>query len=210
LLDLVKAVDEIVKEGAVSRRTGTPNRHAPNTIRSYLHSHGWLCEDLRIALMKANPSYEAGQAAFGQGLEHLTEDAHRKESTMDSLKVSDAAAGAVAVAPRVTLEDIEGAIAERHHLTADQAVRPDSYMLQKHPQLSMLSICILVMKNGFSVIGHSAPASPENFNAELGKKLAYENAIRQLWPLMGFALRDKLHTTATEIAMAERLKGAQA
>jgi hypothetical protein len=48
------------------------------------------------------------------------------------------------------------------------------------------------MKNGFIVIGHSAPASPENFNAELGRKFAYENAIRQLWPLMGFALRERL------------------
>jgi hypothetical protein len=42
------------------------------------------------------------------------------------------------------------------------------------------------------VIGKSAPASPENFNAELGKKFAYEDAVRQLWPLMGFALRDRL------------------
>jgi hypothetical protein len=49
------------------------------------------------------------------------------------------------------------------------------------------------MRNGFTVIGKSAPASAANFNAELGKKLAYEDAIRQLWPLMGFSLRDRLH-----------------
>jgi hypothetical protein len=58
-----------------------------------------------------------------------------------------------------------------------------------------LSICLLVMKNGFVVIGKSAPASPENFNRELGKKFAYEDAVRQLWPLMGFALRDRLSRT---------------
>jgi hypothetical protein len=37
-----------------------------------------------------------------------------------------------------------------------------------------------------------ARASPENFNADLGRKFAYEDAVRQLWPLMGYALRDKL------------------
>jgi len=55
-----------------------------------------------------------------------------------------------------------------------------------------LSICILMMKNGFIVIGKSAPASAANYDAELGRKFAYEDAIRQLWPLMGFALRDRL------------------
>lgn len=48
------------------------------------------------------------------------------------------------------------------------------------------------MQNGFTVIGKSAPASPENFNAELGRQFAYDDAVRQLWPLMGYALRDKL------------------
>ena len=48
------------------------------------------------------------------------------------------------------------------------------------------------MRNGFTIIGKSAPASPANFNAEFGQKLAYEDCIRQLWPLMGFSLRDRL------------------
>ena len=115
---------------------------------------------------------------------------------MSSLEQSDAEAGKHAVAPRVTLADIEGAIAERHHITGSVAVwrqggcepRP---LPDRHP-LNLLSICILVMTNGFTVIGKSAPASPENFNAEFGRKLAYEDCIRQLWPLMGFSLRDRL------------------
>ena len=41
-------------------------------------------------------------------------------------------------------------------------------------------------------MSHAAISASANFNAELGRKLAYEDAIRQLWPLMGFALRDKL------------------
>ncbi|MBB5051110.1 hypothetical protein HNQ36_001064 [Afipia massiliensis] len=123
---------------------------------------------------------------------------------MDSLKVTDAAAGAVAVAPRVTLADIEGAISARFDLgpnalfTALGAVStenggdgsPPSYDVVQ--SLKCFSVCLLVMKNGFTVIGKSAPASAENFNAELGRKFAYEDAIREIWPLMGFSLRDRL------------------
>jgi hypothetical protein len=106
-----------------------------------------------------------------------------------SIQETDRESAANAVAPRVSLADIEAAINARYDLTADKAVGPD--VPQVEP-LKLLSICILVMKNGFTVIGKSAPASPANFNTELGRKLAYEDAIRQLWPLMGFALRDRL------------------
>ncbi len=108
---------------------------------------------------------------------------------MDSLKTSDAEAATHAIAPRVTLDDIKAAIAAEYHLTGDQAVGDD---VPKVPSLGVLSICILVMKNGFTIVGKSAPASPANFNAEFGRKLAFEDCIRQIWPLMGFALRDKL------------------
>jgi succinyl-CoA synthetase alpha subunit len=108
---------------------------------------------------------------------------------MDSLQTTDAAAAAVAVAPRVQLKDIEAAIKARYDMTAANAVGEN---VPHVPELDLLSICILVMQNGFTVIGKSAPASAENFNADLGRKFAYEDAIRQLWPLMGFALRDKL------------------
>lgn len=113
---------------------------------------------------------------------------------MSSLHETDRAAAAVSVAPRVTLADIEGAIVERHHFTAGEAVVALGAPVSA--PLSLLSLCILVMKNGFTVIGKSAPASPENFNAELGRKFAYEDAIRQLWPLAGYALREKLAAAA--------------
>lgn len=58
--------------------------------------------------------------------------------------------------------------------------------------LGVLTICLIVTRNGFTIIGKSAPASTDNFDADLGRKLAYEDAVRQLWPLMGYALREKL------------------
>jgi hypothetical protein len=106
-----------------------------------------------------------------------------------SLEQSDAEAAAHAVAPRVSLADIEDSILEQHYLQGPAISFVP--MRSNHPLFS-LTICVLVLKNGFTIVGKSAPASPANFNAELGRKLAYEDCVRQIWPLMGFALREKL------------------
>lgn len=96
---------------------------------------------------------------------------------MESLKATEAASAAVATAPRVTLESMEAKIASENYTLVD----------------GILTLCTIKMVNGFYVTGESAPASPANFNADLGKKFARENAIRQLWKLEGYALREKLH-----------------
>lgn len=57
---------------------------------------------------------------------------------------------------------------------------------------SCLTVCCLTLRNGFTVTGESACASPENFNAELGQKIAKANARDKIWPLLGFRLRDQL------------------
>jgi len=62
-----------------------------------------------------------------------------------------------------------------------------------HPSLEVLTVCVLVTRNGFTLLGKSAPASAENFDHETGKRFAREDAVRQLWPLMGYNLRQKLH-----------------
>ena len=108
----------------------------------------------------------------------------------EALEVTERRSAEVATKPRVALQDIKDAIAKRYDFTADAAIF--GMGMTPAPGLDVLSICILVMRNGFTVIGKSAPASPENFNADLGRDYAYEDAVKQLWPLMGFALRDKL------------------
>lgn len=92
-------------------------------------------------------------------------------------------------APRVTPTDIEAAIASEFYFTGAQAVRIDS--TEPHP-LELLTFCVLVLRNGFTVTGESACASPENFDAELGRKIARQNAIAKMWPLLGYALKDVL------------------
>lgn len=58
--------------------------------------------------------------------------------------------------------------------------------------LSLLTFCVLVLRNGLTVTGESACASPENYNAEIGRRIARENAVAKIWPLMGYELRSKL------------------
>ncbi len=105
----------------------------------------------------------------------------------EALEATEAVGAAGATHPRVALKDIQDAIGSQFFVTADVAVGQSGMK-----PLCLLTLCILVMKNGFVVVGKSAPASPENFDAEKGRTFAYEDAVRQLWPLMGYALRDKL------------------
>lgn len=56
----------------------------------------------------------------------------------------------------------------------------------------LLTFCVLVLKNGYTVTGESACASPENFDAELGRKIARQNAVNKVWPLLGYALKERL------------------
>lgn len=109
---------------------------------------------------------------------------------MNSLKLTDDMSQAVAKTPnRVSLDDIKANIAAEYFLTGDKAIGSGA---PAHESLSVLTICILVMRNGFTIIGKAAPADAANFNPELGRTFAREDAIRQVWPLMGYALRDKL------------------
>ena len=100
-------------------------------------------------------------------------------------------------APRVTPADIEANIASEHYFTAADGARmsPDGNWPIHNlntGSLGLLTFCVLVLRNGFTVVGHSACASPENFNAEIGRRIARENAVQKIWPLMGYELRTKL------------------
>jgi len=109
----------------------------------------------------------------------------------ESLKLTDTYSAQSATAPRVTLASMEAKIAEESYFTVGQALRALQNGRPVGP-LDIMTLCVLVMDNGFVVLGKSAPASPENFDAEKGKRFAYEDAIKQLWPLEAYLLREKL------------------
>jgi hypothetical protein len=107
-------------------------------------------------------------------------------------------------APRVTVADIEANIASEHYFTARDgrrgALADGTYVGRERPQereadlkaLDLLTFCVLVLQNGFTVTGESACASPENFDEEIGRKVARQNAVNKIWPLMGYALKNRL------------------
>lgn len=108
-------------------------------------------------------------------------------------------------AARVTPSDIEANIADERYFTAWEGAqlaywgdsdpanpKPEAGAPAKNGPLSLLTFCVLVLRNGFTVTGESACASPENFDAEIGRNVARQNAVQKIWPLMGYELRTKL------------------
>ena len=57
---------------------------------------------------------------------------------------------------------------------------------------TQLTVCCLTLQNGFTVVGDSACASPENFDAGLGRKIARGNAREKIWALEGYLLKERL------------------
>ena len=103
-------------------------------------------------------------------------------------------------APRVTPADIEANIACEYAFNAGDVLRD----CPAHESLGLLTFCVLVLKNGFTVTGESVCASPENFDADVGRKIARQNAVQKVWPLMGYELRSKLALIPGGIDAAQR------
>lgn len=113
------------------------------------------------------------------------------------------------IAPRVTPADIDAAIMSVNYFTAMEGVLGEAagnctgdtkldeiVYLDGTPEegsLRCLTFCVLVLRNGFTVTGESACASPENFNKEIGRKVAFDNAKAKIWALEGYLLKEKLH-----------------
>ena len=110
------------------------------------------------------------------------------------------------IAARVTPADVEANIASEHYFTAAAAVGlppvegVDFIPPRGAGPLDLLTFCVLVLKNGFTVTGESACASPENFDADLGRKIARANAVSKVWSLMGYELRSRLAHAASQRA----------
>lgn len=103
--------------------------------------------------------------------------------------------------PRVTPAALQAEIVSAHFFTAYQGAKAElqsdgvaanAYEEIGMQPLKLLTFCVLVLRNGFTVHGVSACASPENYNEEIGQRIARENAEREIWPLLGFRLRDEL------------------
>jgi hypothetical protein len=99
-----------------------------------------------------------------------------------SLDASEEASRAVQRTPnRVSLDQIKAKIGDIEYM---------------HPALiPHMTICVVILDNGYAVVGKSAPADPDNFDPELGNQFAYEDALRQVWPLEAYLLRQEMTYT---------------
>ena len=104
-------------------------------------------------------------------------------------------------APRVTGKHIEDIIVREHYFTGYDGICGDGAwakyksaldLRSSHESLKLITFCVLVLKNGFTVTGESACASPENFDAGIGRKIARENAVNKIWMLEGYLLKQNL------------------
>ena len=113
-------------------------------------------------------------------------------------------------APRITPEDIEANIVHEMYFTAGEVFYSQQEALHQvlggdwetfeaeiPLPLTLLTFCVLTLRNGFTVTGESACASPENFDNAVGEKVARANAVQKVWPLMGYVLKEHLHRKTT-------------
>lgn len=91
---------------------------------------------------------------------------------------------------KVTLEMVEEEVVQTEYV-----ILPDG----------KTTICLLTMRNGYTIRGESSCVDPANFKKEDGEKYALERAMDKIWPLLGFRMQDKMHRE-TGTTFLERLE----
>jgi hypothetical protein len=116
---------------------------------------------------------------------------------INSQQIEQAIEEVASAGPRITKADIDKVIESEWYINAGQAVKPDAdgYITPPVPDphpLRLLTFCVLVLKNGYTVTGESACVSAENFNEEIGRSVARDNAFNKIWALEGYLLKERL------------------
>jgi hypothetical protein len=109
----------------------------------------------------------------------------------EGLRATEAECAKGRTAPRISLQDIEDNVRQCAFLNG--AEFHSAAGLPAPDNAHVLTLCVLTLRNGFTLVAESAPASPENFDEDLGRRLAREQAVRKAWPLMGYELRERLY-----------------
>ncbi len=103
----------------------------------------------------------------------------------------------------VTPADIEASIASENYFTASDGVlgasagKPGASLLPEYvthagSPLSLLTFCVLVLRNGHTVSGESHCQDPAKFDAQIGREEARKDAINKLWPMAVYAARSQV------------------
>ena len=169
-----------IMQGLTAKVIGRTMRLTEGTVRQYLHTIYDKCNvasraELIMIVMKHTGINAGGEPKMAPE----TDEQRAARTNLSSVRMTDDESKAVQKTPhRVTLDSI---LAKIEHT--------DFLHPPRHPHMT---IAVLTLRNGFIIIGKSTPADPENFDAELGKKFATEDAIRQIWVLEAYLLRQRM------------------
>ena len=184
---------------------------------SFADQNGKMGSATSIRLLQDDDKTNAGES-FCTWMPYQVGQAEKTKEAVDQLAAAKPSTDDAAIeqeiqakgktAARVTPQDIEDNISTEHYFTAGEGIvgafaascaaqgrgvfADEARTGQLKPSLNLLTFCVLTLHNGFTVTGESACASPENFDAEIGRKIARANAVQKIWPLMGYELRTKL------------------
>lgn len=135
---------------------------------------------------------------------------------MSSLEEAERVSAEGATAPRVSVKSMEDKIESVYFVNAGRAILEvgavaeidpavaQPLFLRDHPTY-LMTLAFVTMQNGFVLVGKSAPAHAENYDEAKGKAFAYEDAIRQLWPMEGYLLRHLLWAAELDHEVREAL-----
>jgi len=95
--------------------------------------------------------------------------------------------------PNLTLEEAKAVVATKTApRVTEESIKGKIRSVEYHPILPIGILCVITMENGWVSTGFSAPADARNFDAEVGKRYAYDHAFKPLWQLEGYLLRERL------------------
>lgn len=95
--------------------------------------------------------------------------------------------------PELSLDEAKAIVATKvHPRVSEESIKAKIASVKFHTIDEFGTMCIIRMANGWVSTGFSAPADVRNFDAEVGRRYAYDNAFKLLWPLEGYLLREKL------------------
>lgn len=109
----------------------------------------------------------------------------------------------------VTKELIESRIRSVHYINAGRAITAlgDPVDVDTARELGLVTMCFIVLHNGFKVEGVSACVDPLKYDKAQGEQYAYENAFEKLWQLEGYVMKNELYAEASQNELWRDLAG---
>lgn len=112
-------------------------------------------------------------------------------------------------APRVTPESIEARIVEERYFSGADGLEGSFEGMHTltngmSDAFRHVTFCAMMLDNGSKIVGiNYGSVDPKNFDSQLGKKLARQKAIDQIWELEGYLMRERLFRQDRTFADAE-------